>query len=155
MANQNIFIENLQTGDGEVHSRISPEIRDFAMAFNTFSKKAIPITQKFKLINKDMRAALFKVAQCCDQIKQVSLDFAKIYREFNDAAPFGKIPQPEELFKGLSAMFDSWRKTSLEKMVIFNKVFERNIKYIKNELGAMNEVIFFNYVAPKLQDRYS
>ena len=62
MAKQHIAIENLQTGDGEVHSRISPEIRDYAMAYKTFAKKAIPLTQKLKLINKDMRTTMFKLS---------------------------------------------------------------------------------------------
>ena len=82
------------------------------------------------------------------------MDFTSIYKEFNDTVKFGQIPQPEDLFKGLATMFSSWGKTSLEKMVIFNKVFERNIKYIKNEITAMNEVILCNCVALDLQEGY-
>ena len=136
-----IKLEHFKTITGEVRSRISKDLRDYAVQTDNLLKVTYPLYENIEVLcqelSTDIEKACSTVNKLCEQIHSLS----GIHRKFNDVVKEGKWTLMEQLYSILNNSLSNWGRYMKKSSESVSNHILSTFQYTMKEYDSIYELI--------------
>lgn len=136
-----IKLEHFKTVTGEVRSRISKDLRDYAQQTENLLKATYPVYENVELLcqelSHDIEKACSTVNRLCEQVHSLSA----IHAKFNELVKEGKWTLMEQLYSILGNSLANWGRYMKKSSESVRNHIHCTFQYSMKEFDSIHELI--------------
>jgi Na+/phosphate symporter len=127
--NKPVKLSDFRTKEGAVRSRITKELRDYAINCEDLQKSSTGAYERLLEVCEELTRDFDKVSdtigRMCDQINYL----ASVHKRFNDQCKEGKWDLMQKMYQTMSNSFSKWGKRSLTRPPVEEKLVHRQAAF--------------------------